>query len=84
MAAQPPDPPIRLSLKYSMNPVDPAFVHNTPLYRQGLPLELNDANSDDVSSIACGVKPKTLTAIAAGAPSPVGDGEGTIGASIST
>jgi hypothetical protein len=67
-----------------MNPVDPEFVHNTPLYTHGLPLELNDAYTDDDASIPCGVKPKTLTATAAGAPGPAGDGKGTMGASIST
>src|SRR5215813_4448457 len=84
MAAQPPDPPIRLSLKYSIKPVVPEFVHIPPLYTQGLPPELNDAYTDDEASIPWGVKPRTLTASAAGAPGPVGDGNGETGASIST
>ena len=84
MAAHPPDPPIRLSLKYSIKPVVPEFVHNPPVYTHGLPPELNDAYSDDEASIPWGVKPRTPTAIVLGAPGPLGDGKGETGASIST
>jgi hypothetical protein len=77
MAAQPPDPLIRLSLKYSMNALPP----HVPLeYAQGKPLELNEGS--EVSGLA--VSSSVEFGIADGAPIPVGVAIGTMGACNST
>src|SRR5262245_9528938 len=77
-AAQPPEPPIRLSLKYVINAL---FSHwpVTILNLHGSPRELNDGAVTSGSTR----RPKSVFVIAAGAPSPVGVGIGVIGASSS-
>ncbi len=68
IAAQPPEPPIRLSLKYSTNET---FVVHDPAetYWQGIPRELNDG------SVVRGavVTPNVELSSAVGAPVPLGD-----------
>src|SRR5207249_2703444 len=79
IAAQAPDPPIRSSRKYWINPL---FVVHVPgfTYRQGRPRELKDG------SVVSGLdnRPKSELLIVGGAPAPTGAVKGVIGASNST
>src|SRR2546428_1835316 len=79
IGAQAPDPPIRSSRKYWINPL---FVVHVPgfTYRQGRPRELKDG------SVVSGLdnRPKSELLIVGGAPAPTGAVKGVIGASNSS